>query len=41
MIPEGYHDLLTSTALANVATIGSRGEHVTIVILPQHTSQMG
>ena len=26
MIPEAYHDLLTSTALAHVATIGSRGE---------------
>jgi PPOX class probable F420-dependent enzyme len=26
MIPEGYHDLLTSTALAHVATIGPRGE---------------
>ena len=26
MIPEGYHDLLISTALAHVATIGLRGE---------------
>ena len=26
MIPEAYHDLLDSTALAHVATIGSRGE---------------
>ena len=26
LIPEAYHDLLTSTALAHVATIGSRGE---------------
>lgn len=26
MIPENYHDLLISTALAHVATIGLRGE---------------
>jgi PPOX class probable F420-dependent enzyme len=26
MIPEGEHDLLISTALAHIATIGSRGE---------------
>ena len=26
MIPEGYLDLLTSTALAHIATIGARGE---------------
>jgi PPOX class probable F420-dependent enzyme len=26
MIPEAYHDLLASTALAHIATIGPRGE---------------
>jgi PPOX class probable F420-dependent enzyme len=26
MIPERYHDLLASTALAHIATIGARGE---------------
>jgi PPOX class probable F420-dependent enzyme len=26
MIPERYHDLLVSTALAHIATIGPRGE---------------
>ena len=26
MIPEGYHNLLISTAVAHVATIGLRGE---------------
>jgi hypothetical protein len=46
-IPERFHDLLESTALAHVATIGPRGEpqsrpgdeRVVIFVRPEHTTQ--
>ncbi len=39
VIPESHKDILQSTALAHVATLGSGDERVGVFVRPEHTTQ--
>jgi hypothetical protein len=39
MIPDSHKDILESTALADVATLGTSGERVVDFVWPEHTTR--